>query len=90
MLVAAAVLAYMVYHYSTGKSITLDGMTENASSDKKADAASAFLSHTAWLQSSRGSWPTSRATLGENEDFASAQGVASNTQGLPLRARVSQ
>ena len=84
MLVAAAVLAYMVYHYSTGKSITLDGMTENASSDEKADAASASPQPYGMATIPPAvPGPQAAQPLGENEDFASAQGVASNTQGLP-------
>ena len=84
MVVAAAVLAYMVYHYSTGKGLTLDGMTENDSSDEKAAPAGASPQPYGMATIPPAvPGPQAAQPLGENEDFASAQGVASNTQGLP-------
>ena len=84
MVLAAVVVAYMVYHYSGEKGSLLDGMTQSAES-APAESAPSSAPQPYGMASIPPAVPGPQAAqpLGDNEDFASAQGVASNTQGLP-------
>jgi len=72
MILAGLVVVYMLYHYSSNKGMTLDGMTSSvqASSNESEESKPAT------------GVPLAAQPLGENSDYASAQGTTTSTQGL--------
>ena len=70
MVLAAAVVGYMIYHYSSNKGLVLDAMSNesNKPEEKHAEEASSVAP---------------AAPAGENSDFASAGGMQTTSQGMP-------
>ena len=82
MLLAAVVLGVVLYNYSSGKGLSVDSMASGASAQPSHKAASP---QTPYDMAKPGGGPAVQPAqaLGHNEVFASAQGTATNTQGLP-------
>lgn len=72
MILAGAVVVYMIHHYSSNKGMTLDGMTGNDDQKQSEQVQQAPQSN---VQAS--------APAGQNSDFGSASGMSTTQQGLP-------
>ena len=72
MILAGAVVVYMIYQYSSNKGLTLDGMTDKGDEGHKEKTQEAVQSS---VQAS--------APAGQNSDFASASGMSTTQQSMP-------
>jgi hypothetical protein len=72
MILAGAVVVYMIYQYSSNKGLNLDGMTDKGDEGHKEQTQQAVQSS---VQAS--------APAGQNSDFASASGMSTTQQSMP-------
>ena len=77
MILAGLVVVYMLSHYSSNKGMTLDSMTSLGSSS----GAQPKSNESQESEQATGV-PLAAQPLGENSDYASAQGTTTSTQGL--------
>lgn len=82
MLIAAVCLGYALYNYSKGKGLTLSGMTNDVRVEKNAQPQARERQTGPSVDGGADNYQPAHPT-GENTDFGTADGMDTDTYGLP-------